>query len=97
LAKEKYTVIYSMQDAGGIGPANWAEKEVKVKGGEKNAGYVGSALKIGEPLMAKVVTIEAEGAEEAAEAVRKFYGQGIVTGKCLAGASSGLSEVSPQN
>lgn len=95
MAKEKYTVIYGMQEAGTQQLANWKEKEVKTKSGEKNAGYtVGEGLKVGEMLMAKVITIEAESAEEAAQAVRVFYGQGTMTNsKCLAGASSGLSEV----
>jgi hypothetical protein len=95
LAKEKFTVLYQFEDAGGQGWANWKEKEIVVSGGkEKNAGYtVGSGLLTGEVQACKCVTIEAESAEEAAEALRGFYGQNIVTGKFLAGKSASLSEV----
>jgi hypothetical protein len=94
MALEKYTVIYAAQ-ASGVGPANWKAGEVSVKNGlVASAGYTaGSGLIVGTPLNAKVVTVEAESAEEAAEALRAFYGQGIVVGKCLAGKTSGLAEV----
>jgi hypothetical protein len=111
MAKEKYTVLYQLEDAGQQALANWKEKTIKVAktGKEKNAGLVNSdtepsrtfdvsALVKNAPLTCKVVTIEAEGAEEAAEAIRAFYGQGtIVNGTALAGPTSGLTEVKYQS
>jgi hypothetical protein len=111
MAKERYTVLYQVEDAGNQAPANWKEKTIKVAktGKEKNAGLVNSdtepsrtldisPLVKNVPLACKLVTIEAEGAEEAVEAIRAFYGQGtIVNGLALAGPTSGLTEVKYQS
>lgn len=86
-----------IQDDGAQAPANWAEKSVVVKNKEKNAGYtVESGLLKGEFQSCKVITIEAEGAEEAALAVRSFFGAGINTGAVLACKSSSLTETVAQ-
>ena len=55
-----------------------------------------SALIKNTPQQARFVTIEAEGAEEAAQALRVFYGQSTVLGKVLACATTNLSETSAQ-
>lgn len=112
MAKEKFTVIYNLQDAGGQAVFTWKEPEVVTKSGSTNAGGPIAApgtLISGELQTGKVVTIEAESAEEAAEAVRVFLTQGrsgastggspigtsggFVSNKCLAGKASSLSEV----
>lgn len=105
IAKEAWTYVYNLQ-ASGLTPAEWVEKEVKVKGGEKNAGRIavaGQPQKSGAshiniyPKNVKCVTIEAESAEEGAEALRKFYGEGVVGNVCLAAKASSVSEVKHQS
>ncbi len=100
MAKEAWTLVYNIQ-ASGQKPAEWAEKDIKVKSKEKNAGRIavaGQPQKASEPFIniyprnAKVVTIEAEGGPEAAEALRAFYGPGIETDVCLAAKASSLAE-----
>jgi hypothetical protein len=112
MAKEKFTVIYNLQDYGAQASFTWKEKEIVTKEGEKNAGgplapsgtLINAQLQVG-----NVVTIEAESATEAAEAVRVFLTQGpsgastggspigtsggFVDNKALAGKTSSLSEV----
>lgn len=98
MAKEKFTVLFAPQ-ASGLTPADWAEKSVVVAGKEKNAGYLEGTepgLLTKTPIKATVVTILAESGDEAVKAVRKFYGQGTVTGKFLVGKTSGLEELAPQ-
>lgn len=108
MAIEKYTVLYAVQDGGSQAPLNYKEKTIKVKKGEKNKGLVNSdtepsrqfevsALVTNSPFACRFVTLEAEGAEEAAEAVRAFYGQSLVNNVVLAGLTSGFSEVKMQN
>jgi len=107
MAKEKWTVFYNVENAGTPAPANYKEKTIKVKAGEKNNGLInsdtepstrsGTTLIGNVPHQCKVVTIEAEGAEEAAEALRVFYGQGLVNQGVMACKSSGLSEVKSQS
>jgi hypothetical protein len=103
---EKFTVIFSIQDAGAQPLANWKAGEVVTKAGSASTGYINAnpgTLLTNEVQEAKVVTIEAESAEEAAEAVRIFYtggptlpgaamkppftSGGMVNGKMLAGKS----------
>ncbi len=48
------------------------------------------------PLQCYFVTIEAEGETEAAEALRRFYGQQIVNNKVLACKTSSLGEAVAQ-
>jgi hypothetical protein len=102
--KEAWTLIYDLK-ASGLTPAEWTEKSIKVKGGEKNAGRIavaGQPQKAAEPHIniypksCKVVTIEAESGEEAAEALRKFYGEGIVDNVALAAKASSVAEVKHQ-
>lgn len=105
MAKEAFTVVYDIRSSG-LGPAEWAEKSIKVKGGEKNAGRIavaGQPQKASEPHIniypknTKTVTIEAESGEEAAEALRKFYGEGVVGNVCLAAKASSVAEVKHQS
>jgi hypothetical protein len=112
MAKEKFTVIYNQQDAGAQQWFSWKEKEIVTKSGEANAGgplAAPPALITAELQTAKIVTIEAESAEEAAEAVRLFITRGpsgatsggtpvatsggFVNNKALAGKTASLSEV----
>lgn len=98
MAIEKWTVLYSLRDGGAQGPANWAEGAVVAQGKNKNRGLSSETGAINwNPTEAKVVTIEAESAEEAAQALRVFYGQGTVTGPFLVAKSANLSEVKPQS
>ena len=97
-----------MQNAGQPALANWAEKTVKVKAGEKNnglieksggaagSGHIGTTLQNNKPVNCKMVTIEAESQTEAAEAVRAFYGPAIVNNLFAVALSSNLSETKPQ-
>lgn len=94
MPKEKFTVLFEVQNAGNVAPPEWAEKSIKVKAGEKNAGNVLPTRTMPNPANCKMVTIEAESGEEAAQAVRSFYGAGIVNGPFLAGKV--LSEVPAQ-
>ena len=101
-------MIYNVQNAGNTQLANWAEKTVKVKAGEKNnglleksggaagAGVIGTPLQSNKPTICKMVTLEAESQTEAAEAVRSFYGPGIVNNLFAVALSSNLSETKPQ-
>ncbi len=92
--KEKFTVIYDLQDAGGQAPVAYKEKEIVTKSGEKNAGgpaALAGVLITNEIQNAKVVTVEAESAEEAAEAVRVFLTQGPVPSGGTGGTPVGTS------
>jgi hypothetical protein len=105
-------VLYNITDYGAQAPFSWKEKEIVTKSGEANAGgplAPPGTLVSGFLQYANVVTIEAESAEEAAEAVRLFITRGpsgatsggtpvatsggFVDGKALAGKTSSLSEV----
>ena len=105
MAKEAWTLTYALQ-ASGLTPAEWTEKSIKVKGGEKNAGRIavaGQPQKASEPHIniypkrTMTVTIEAESGEEAAEALRKYVGEGIVGNVCLAAKASSMAEVKHQS
>ncbi len=83
MAKEEWTVVFDVKSAGMISPAVWAEKKLKVTklsdGStlEKNEGGINRAgIKTNTVQNAKIVTVIAESAEEAALAVSKFYGCG---------------------
>jgi hypothetical protein len=99
-------VFYDIKSAGQPALANWAEKTVKVKAGEKNKGlvasdtepsrHIGTALLNNKPFNCKAVTIEAESQTEAAECIRAFYGQNTVTNLFMVALSSNLSESKPQ-
>lgn len=92
MAQAKYTVLFELQNSG-LGPANWAEKDVIVEGKEKNKAWTeGTGALTMNPVKATAVTLTAESNAEACKAVRKFYGQGIVNGKMLVGLTSALTE-----
>lgn len=84
MAKEAWTVLFDVKKAGSMEPALWAEKKLKVQNGaletkEKNAGLATAtpgAIKTVDVQECKFVTIEAESAEEAVLAVKKYYGSG---------------------
>jgi hypothetical protein len=57
--------------------------------------FTKSQLITNEPQLARFITIEAEGAEEACEAVRLFIGQASVEQKFLACATANLTEANP--
>lgn len=56
----------------------------------------GEPLITNAPQMATFVTLEAESSEEAAEAVRVYYGAAIVASKSLGVATTNLTEVNAQ-
>lgn len=100
MALEKWTVFYEVRDAGGHGPANWKQGEIIAQGKNKSQGYLfeeKSGLITGEPEECKFVTVEAESAEEAAQAIRAFYGQGINYTVGLAAKPANLTEVKFQS
>ena len=84
MAQEKYTVFFNIRDGGNQQPAVWTEEEVVTpKGTKKNIGNAPSKLNSSEVLnnsevqQCYFVTITAETAVEAAEAVATFYARGI--------------------
>lgn len=127
MAKEAWTVFFSPEDAGTQPAANWKEKDISVKGKEKNSGLFaaeqlvsikgaqgtelnrtanaslnlekaigagsGPSLISNNPIQMRCVTVEAEGAEEAALAVARYYGADVVSGRALAAATANVSEV----
>lgn len=107
MAIERYTVFFNLQSHGTPSLANWAEGTVKVKAGAKNKGLVASdtepsrhlsptALINNKPVHCECVSLEAESRAEAAECVRAFYGQSVVTNVCLSVLSSNLEEAKMQ-
>ncbi len=84
MAQEKYTVFFNIRDGGNQAPAVWTEKEVITpKATEKNIGNAPSKLNTAEVVnscevqQCYFVSITAESATEAAEAVATFYSRGI--------------------
>ncbi len=65
----------------------------------KELNVSGEPLLCNKPQTATFVTLEAESAEEALQAVRLYYGgygSSLVTGKCLGGKTSEIKEVNMQ-
>lgn len=92
MAITEWTVIFDVQNCGTLSPLKWNEKQMKVVNAaletkEKNIGGSASAavttnsrapfaIKRNVPQNCKIVTVEAESAEEAILAVNKFYSYG---------------------
>lgn len=93
MAQENYTVFFALKDSV-MSPAEFKEGAVVVAGKNKSKGLAtGTGWLTNEPSTANFVTLVAESAEEAAKAIRSFYGQGIANDKFLVAKTSNLSEV----
>ncbi len=83
MALEVWTVLWDVKSEGNLAPAGtWAQKKMKVVNAagetkEKNNSYAnvpaGGVVKTSQVQSAKLVSVEAESAEEAVLAVKKFY------------------------